>query len=238
MEKLNYSPAHVAQLFNEMAKTYGAVNLISSFGFSHLWRKVAVRLLEVRPGHMCADLMCGMGESAELLLKAAGHDLSIVAVDFCPEMTKRCAHTLQERQRAPRITILTRDVFETSEHAAYDRICCSFGLKTLDDGQLRNFALLIEKLLKADGRAAFVETHVPRNILLRVPYLIYVRHVIPLIGKLCLGDPSCYRHLALFTEDFAARDHFADYLKRAGLQVKSRALFFGCARLYLAEKAE
>ncbi len=26
---------------------------------------------------------------------------------------------------------------------------------------------------------------------------------IPFIGRICLGDPNCYRHLAVYTEDFA-----------------------------------
>jgi len=234
--KPNYSPAHVAQLFNEMAQTYGAVNLISSFGFSHLWRKAAVRYLEVKPGHSCSDLMCGMGEAAELMLKIGGSELSLAAVDFCPEMTKRCAHNLRERRISPGTTISTRDVFDTTERMVFDRICCSFGLKTLDDSNLRRFAVLIEHLLKVGGRAAFVEIHVPDSFMLRVPYLFYVRHVIPFIGRLCLGNPSCYRNLALFTEDFASRDNFAEYLRAAGLHVTMRPLFLGCARLYLAAK--
>jgi ubiquinone/menaquinone biosynthesis C-methylase UbiE len=47
---LNYSPAHVIKLFDEMARTYGAVNLISSLGFSHFWRRACVRSLAIRRG--------------------------------------------------------------------------------------------------------------------------------------------------------------------------------------------
>jgi demethylmenaquinone methyltransferase/2-methoxy-6-polyprenyl-1,4-benzoquinol methylase len=110
-------------------------------------------------------------------------------------------------------------------------------LKTLDDQQLRQFARLTKDLLKPAGRAAFVEIHVPENRLLRWFYLFYIRHVIPTVGRLCLGNPNCYRHLALYTEDYAKRDFFADYLKEAGLEVDMRPLFFGCARLYVAALA-
>jgi len=93
---------------------------------------------------------------------------------------------------------------------------------------------ITKDLLKPAGVAAFVEIHVPENFLLRWFYLFYIRHVIPTMGRLCLGNPDCYRHLALYTEDYVKRDFFADYLRQAGLKVTTRALFFGCARLYVA----
>jgi ubiquinone/menaquinone biosynthesis methyltransferase len=232
--KADFSPAHVIQMFDDMAKTYGAVNLISSLGFSHLWRKACVRELAPEPGHACADLMCGMGEATSLMVNAAGNPLRVDAIDFCPEMTKRCEKTLSRKQ-ASDVSIQTQNVFDIPAAVAYDRICCSFGLKTLDDGQAREFARLIKELLRPEGRAAFVEIHVPENRLLRMVYLFYIRHFIPFIGRICLGDPNCYRHLAVYTEDFAKRDFFGDYLKEAGLQASVQSLFFGCARLYIAE---
>ena len=218
-----------------MAKTYGAVNLLSSFGFSHLWRKSCVRSLAIESEHRCADLMCGMGEASTLMIRAAKDSLSIHAVDFSPAMTARCRHAVC-RIQGEHIKIETLNVFDLTEAQSYDRICCSFGLKTFDDPQLRRFADLIASLLRPGGRAAFVEIHVPANPLLRAPYLFYLRRVIPLIGSLCLGDPDCYRHLALYTEDFAERDFFGVYLRDAGLEVEERRLFFGCARLYVARQ--
>lgn len=234
MPSLNYTSAHVISLFDDMAKTYGAVNLISSLGFSHLWRKACTQSLAPAANHACADLMCGMGEATSLLLKAAGPSVSVDAVDFCSEMTKRCNKTVV-RRRACNVSVYTRNVFEAPTKKAYDRICCSFGLKTLDDQQLRQFAWLTKDLLKPAGRAAFVEIHVPENLLLRWFYLFYIRHLIPTIGRLCLGNPNCYRHLALYTEDYAKRDFFSDYLREAGFKVVVSQLFFGCARLYVAQ---
>lgn len=38
-----YGPEFIRNLFDEMAKTYGIVNLITSFGFSMWWRKRCIR---------------------------------------------------------------------------------------------------------------------------------------------------------------------------------------------------
>ena len=57
-----YDPAFVRGLFDEMAATYGPVNLLSSFGFCIRWRRQCLRLIDLRPGSTVLDLMCGMGE--------------------------------------------------------------------------------------------------------------------------------------------------------------------------------
>lgn len=233
--EIDYRSEHLVNLFDRMAQTYGAVNLMSSFGFSHLWRKACVDALGVKPGHCCADLMTGMCESSVLLAHKPVAGLKIDAVDFCPAMTSK-GREVVEKLNLAEISIQTADVLRLEGEGIYDRICVSFGIKTLNDAGQQKFAAVMHRLLKADGRAALVEIHVPTNALLRWPFLFYLRHVIPLIGRLLLGDPECYRSLAIYTEGFAERDRMAEHLERQGFSVTHRPLFFGCARLYVAEK--
>ncbi|MBE2214163.1 MAG: hypothetical protein IAE82_09860 [Opitutaceae bacterium] len=50
-----HAEAFIKRLFDEMAQTYGLVNMISSLGFAYFWRRRAVRAL---PGsaHVVADI--------------------------------------------------------------------------------------------------------------------------------------------------------------------------------------
>ena len=219
-----------------MAQTYGAVNLISSFGFSHLWRKTCIESLAVQPGHCVADLMAGMAESSILVARSTRGIPTIHAFDFCPAMTAK-GRKLTDRLKLPGISMQTADVLGLAGEQVYDRVCVSFGIKTLDDDGQAAFAAVLHRLLKAGGRVALVEIHVPPIALLRWPYLFYLRHVIPLIGRLLLGDPDCYRSLAIYTEGFAQRDMMGEYLKKQGFAVQIRSLLFGCARLYVGEKS-
>jgi demethylmenaquinone methyltransferase/2-methoxy-6-polyprenyl-1,4-benzoquinol methylase len=148
------------------------------------------------------------------------------------------ARTSLARRGLAGITLSVRDVFALEGDAVFDRICVSFGLKTLDAAGLEAFARLLHRLLRPGGRVALVEIGVPSGKLLRWPYLFYLRHVIPLIGRLCLGNPDCYRSLAIYTESFSRRDRFHKNLAAAGLIAASRPLFFGCARLYTARKPQ
>jgi len=217
-----------------MSATYGRLNLISSFGFSHFWRMACVRELAADHPVSCADLMCGGAEAALLLRDFLPESSTIVACDFCPEMC-RLAEASTARKIAG-IPVELRDVFSIPSEARFDRIACSFGLKTLSDEQLPTFAGRINSWLRPGGIAAFVEIGVPQAILLRLPFLLYLRHVIPLLGRIAQRNAECYRWLAVYTEGFAARDRFSMQLKDAGLACEQKSLFFGCARLYVARK--
>ncbi len=233
--EIDYRSEHLRDLFNRMAQTYGAVNLVSSFGFSHLWRKACVDALGVQPGDRCADLMSGMAESSVLLAHGPAPGLKIDAVDFCPTMTSKALDVVG-KLKLTEVSIQTADVLRLEGEAIYDRVCASFGIKTLNDAGQKEFATVMHRLLRPGGRAALVEIHVPSMAVFRWPFLFYLRHVIPLIGRLLLGDPDCYRSLAIYTEGFAARDRMEEHLRRQGFAVRTRSLFFGCARLYVAEK--
>lgn len=233
--EIDYRSEHLVDLFSRMAQTYGVVNLLSSFGFSHLWRKACVNALGVQPGHRCADLMAGMGESSVLLAHGPVRGLKINAVDFCPAMTSK-GREIVERLKLPEIFVQTADVLHLEGEGIYDRICASFGIKTLNNDGQKEFAAVVHRLLKTGGKMALVEIHVPTSALLRWPFLFYLRHVIPFIGRLFLGDPDCYRSLAIYTEGFAGRDRMGEHLEQQGFSVTLKPLFFGCARLYVAEK--
>ena len=51
-----YDPAFVRQLFDEMAATYGVVNLVSSFGFARRWRRQCVECVGIKDGAVVVDL--------------------------------------------------------------------------------------------------------------------------------------------------------------------------------------
>ena len=67
-----YDPSYVRRLFDEMAGTYGLVNVISSFGFCIRWRRQCVDQMPIVAGSRVVDLMTGMGELCPRLAKRAG----------------------------------------------------------------------------------------------------------------------------------------------------------------------
>jgi ubiquinone/menaquinone biosynthesis C-methylase UbiE len=59
--------------------------------------------------------------------------------------------------------------------------------------------------------------------------MLYLNKVIPVIGRLLLGNPDCYRMLGAYTSAFGNVRHFAKSLQEAGLHASPVSHFFGCA---------
>ena len=237
LEERHYEPEFVRELFNGMASTYGVTNLVSSFGFCQRWRERCVELAQVQPGMVVYDLMSGMGECWSSLDRRLQGNGSVVALDFCPEMCAR-ARVTRDRIRRLDVTLLQEDVLANSiGTASADRVLCSFGLKTFTEQQGQLLAFELARILKPGGRYSLLEISVPSARLLRWPYMLYLKYVIPVLGLLFLGNPRCYSMLGAYTEAFQNCRRMAESLRRAGLEVEYRELFFGCATALVGRHA-
>jgi len=113
--------------------------------------------------------------------------------------------------------------------ASVDAVICSFGIKTLTLSQQRSLAAEINRLLKPGGTFALVEVSAPPFGLLRRPYLWYLKRVIPIVGRVMLGNPETYRMLGIYTERFGNAQNMVEVLREAGLDARYDSYFFGCA---------
>jgi ubiquinone/menaquinone biosynthesis C-methylase UbiE len=208
-----------------MASTYGYINLISSFGFTARWRRQAVAGLPLASADCVVDLMSGMGELWRSLAAALPASAQVVGVDISPEMARRT-----HRKWPFPVEVRVADVLEWEPDPAFaDVVVSSFGLKTFDREQQRRLAFTIARLLKDGGSYSFVEISVPPFAPLRAVYMFYLKWLIPLLGRLLLGNPESYRMLGAYTEGFGNAAHFAGCLREAGLEVVPVSYFFGCA---------
>ncbi len=208
-----------------MASTYGHVNLLSSFGFTARWRHQVVKELPLASADYVVDLMSGMGELWRSLATALPASARVVGVDISPEMARRT-----HREWHFPVEVRVEDVLEwDAQPGIADIVVSSFGLKTFDREQQKRLAQTVAQLLKPGGAYSFVEISVPPSLLLRSAYMFYLKWVIPLVGRLLLGNPDCYRMLGLYTQAFENAKHFAVCLRQAGLEAVTVSYFFGCA---------
>jgi ubiquinone/menaquinone biosynthesis C-methylase UbiE len=225
MEQARYDPDSIRSLFEGMASTYGYVNLISSFGFTARWRHQAVAGLPLAAADCVVDLMSGMGELWRSLANGLPASARVVGVEMSPEMARR-THL---KWRFP-VEVCVADVFAWDPQSAFaDVVVSSFGLKTFDLEQQRRLANMVAQLLKPGGTCSFIEISVPPFLPLRAAFMFYLKSLIPLVGKLLLGDPDCYRMLAVYTQAFDNAAHFTGCLSDAGIEVIPVSYFFGCA---------
>lgn len=220
-----YNPELVRRLFDDMAATYHRVNVLSSFGFCVRWRRQVVGGLPLATARHVVDLMSGMGELWPFLARQLCREAQVTGIEFSTGMASRTP--LQWPFQAQ---VRLADVLEWKPDVpAADIVVCSYGIKTLSLAQQDLLAARIATLLRPGGEFAVVEISVPPSRLLRATYMFYLRRLIPLIGKLLLGNPESYRMLGIYTAAFGDCSHFADCLRRHGLEARMVRYFFGCA---------
>ena len=221
-----YDTAFVCSLFDEMAATYGLMNLLSSFGFTVMWRRKCARNLDVRADAVVVDLMTGMGELCTELKRSLDESGHLIALDISPVMCKRA----KSHQFRCAYDVVEADALSCPiDDSSVDYVFSSFGLKTFNDEQLDALASEVSRILKSGGEFSFLEVSVPPNALLRLPYMFYLQRVVPILGRLFLGNPENYRMLGVYTSAFGNCDIVASLFEKHGLAVARSKYFFGCA---------
>jgi hypothetical protein len=61
----------VTQHFNSVARRYDFMNTLLSFGIHHLWKRTAIKLMELAPGDSVVDVCGGTGDLATASIKSA-----------------------------------------------------------------------------------------------------------------------------------------------------------------------
>ncbi len=233
-----YDPNFVKGLFNEMSKTYGITNYISSFGFCERWRRQCIELAPLAPGMIVYDLMTGMGECWNLINQKLKNEGKLVALDISEVM---CSQASRQREQVPAldVSLLNEDFLNNSlsDNSAHC-VISSFGIKTFSDDQKVVVAEQIARILKPGGSFSLLEISVPKQPLLRPPYMTYLKYCIPLTGKLFMGNPDNYRMLGVYTERFKDCRLMKSLLEQAGLRVELKDLFFGCATALCGTKSK
>jgi ubiquinone/menaquinone biosynthesis C-methylase UbiE len=125
-----YDTAFVRATFDEMAATYGLVNLVSSFGFARRWREQCVQQIRLETGMAVGDWMCGMGETWHIILRSIRAEGAILAIDLSRAMCER-ARQQPVYHECGNIAVREEDILENDlPDASADCIVSTFGLKT------------------------------------------------------------------------------------------------------------
>lgn len=224
-----YASDYVRGLFDRMSGSYERVNYLTSFGFSLRWRRQFLdHVAASKEPIAIVDLMTGMGETWDGIRRRFPH-AACTALDFSQGMLAHAAER-NKKYRTGTFKLLQQDVLSnTLPDEGFDIVLCAFGLKTFDAAQLKMLAKEVERVLRPGGTFSFVEVSIPRNALLRVLYGLYLRHMVPLAGRLLLGDPAEYRLLWRYTSEFRHVGQAAELFRACGLVVEVDEYFGGCA---------
>jgi demethylmenaquinone methyltransferase/2-methoxy-6-polyprenyl-1,4-benzoquinol methylase len=201
----------VRAMFDRIAGRYQMMNALMAFGRDHAWRRAVVRAAALPPGGLLLDLASGTGDIA---LEAMRHDptLRVTAADFSLAMMR----VGRRRPGGARIAWCAADALALPfADATFDAVTSGYLLRNVADrvGAFREQA----RVVRPGGRVVCLDTSPPPPSALRPLVRLYLRRVIPLLGRLVAGDRSAYAYLSASTEGFKTPEQLAAVMREAGL---------------------
>ncbi len=225
---------YVRDMFGAVAPTYDFINRAISFTLDRRWRRLAVDRLDWPrvAGGRYLDLCAGTLDLAAELARRAGFGGVVVAADFSQPMLR------QGRGKAARVRPLVADVLELPfRDASFDGATVGWGVRNLAD--LDRGLAEAARVLRPGARLVILESSIPPRQPLRGLYLLYFRHVLPLIGRLISRHDTAYSWLPASVAVFDTPEALAQRMQRAGFaEVRFERLLGGVCTIHVGVKAE
>jgi len=209
-------------MFASIATHYNRVNRWITWGQDVRWRREALDRACLPGGGKLLDLGTGTGD---LVLEALQRDHSIcgIGADFTPEMM----HQGRIRPGGASVSWVNTDALELPfKQGTFDAVVSGYLLRNVIDVER---ALAEQyRVVKPGGWVVCLDTTPPPRDLWHFPVRLYLRHIIPFLGRLISGDVTAYKYLPASTESFLQADELVNRMLRVGFKDVGYRSFMGC----------
>ncbi|MBX5437515.1 MAG: demethylmenaquinone methyltransferase [Alicyclobacillaceae bacterium] len=231
--------AFVHSVFSQIARRYDLMNSVLSFQQHKLWRRFAMRQIELAPGGCAIDVAAGTGDWTLALARRVGSGGYVVGLDFCREMLDVAREKLRRHDvRGARVEWVEGDAMQLPfPDATFDVATIGFALRNVPD--IVTVLREMRRVVKPGGQVVSLELSKPEWPLFRRLYYFYVYCVLPKIGAIAVGDQTPYAWLPASLTEFPDRVGLERLFQEAGLRdVRSYPLTGGIAAVHVGRKVE
>ena len=210
---LQNKKGYVDKIFNRIYDQYDLMNDFMSLGIHRLWKKDLLNMMNPSLNQKLIDVACGTGDIAKLFLNYVDKDSQITCVDPNKGMIRKGKEKLNKFKNLIWLTAPAESL--PINENSFDFYTISFGLrntKNLDKTLKEAY-----RVLKPGGRYLCLEFSKIQNSNLDFIYKNYSR-LIPLIGKLVVGEREPYEYLVKSIENFINQDQLIDLMKKTGFK--------------------
>lgn len=228
-------------MFGTIANSYDRMNGILSLQLHRLWnRKLMRETLKGLPGtnFTFADLCCGTGAITLPWLATNAHQQSAHLIDFCREMLK----VAEQKAKAANLTASHRIEYIKADVQSLPLPSNFLDFATIAYG-IRNVKtplLCFEEVfrtLKPNGTFGILELTKPKSLFLNFGHSIYLKTLLPLLGKLFSNNAEAYRYLSQSIQTFVEPVELQLLLTNVGFRsIRLIPLFGGISTLLIAQK--
>lgn len=227
---------YVRDMFAAIAPQYDRLNAILSFNQHKAWRRLAVRLAEVKPENHCLDVCTGTGDFAVDLAHVVGKQGRVIGADFCEPMIR---NGLEKTRTADggAITMMVANA-ESLPYPTdtFDVATVGFGIRNV--AHIDRAVSEMARVVKPGGRVCILEFNRPPKRWYRPFVDFYLYRILPRVGRLFTRRGDAYTYLPESMKQFVSREVLAETMRQAGLcDIRVHDLNFGTVCIHLGTKA-
>jgi len=225
----------VADMFNNISKTYDFLNHFLSAGIDIIWRKIAINELKKDQPQFILDVATGTGDFAFEAIKIL-QPKKIIGVDISQGMLNIAQKKIDKRSMNQRFEVRLGDsekLLFDADH--FDAVTVAYGVRNFEN--LEAGLADMCRVLKPGGKAVILEFSKPKVFPVKHLYNFYFNYVTPLIGKLFSKDARAYSYLPESVAAFPDGERFIGLMQKVGFKnTKNRPLAFGICSVYTGIK--
>ncbi len=226
----------VASMFERIVPWYDRLNMVLSLGIDRIWRRRLVREVRLFSTGRVLDIAAGTLD-VSLAIHRAHPSAIIPALDFCPPMLVYGQQKIQKKRAQNHIFPIAGDAKHLPlPDNSVDAITMAFGIRNV----LPRHEALREmvRVLVPGGRACILEFGSGKQAIWGGLYNVYLKRLLPHVGKIFSKDDGAYTYLAESICAFPTAMELEDEMRDAGFSCAWHIpLTSGIVCLHVAEKA-
>lgn len=226
----------IQETYNRIGIWYDLVNWLSTLGFKNLWHKSVSEFLLDRGPLRILDLGCGTASQIISLFKTKVPIISATGIDISERMLQIARKKIERYPWQNSIFLLHQDMHSLNfEDCFFDALTLTFGI---------NYSTNTQKLFKESARVLkpdcpliIIEFINPNSLNPLHPFSLYIKFILPAIGRLISGAKEAYRKIAQSVNSVPDQKLLYLQLKASGFQkITVYRLFPGFVTLYCAKR--
>jgi len=219
----------VRRHFDSVAYRYDVMNTLLSLGVHYLWKRKAVRLLDLEAGNRVLDVCGGTGDLSILADRTVGHAGQVFLCDINWDMMAagRSKRTNAAARRRIRYVLGDAEQIPFPDDT-FDAVMMGFAARNIT--HMKQAFKEMVRVLRPAGKFLCLDFSRPVWGWFRWLYDFYSFNVMPALGKAIAGDKKAYTCLPETIRQFLLPHELSKIFEEAGLsRVRYRLLTNGIA---------
>ena len=203
----------VQSVFDSVFNKYDFMNDLMSFGIHRIWKKELIQMMNPSFNKNLIDVGAGTGDIGKLYSVATHNKAKILCIDPNNKMIMEGKKKLKNYKNI-KWKIGSAEKLKIPDNA-FDFYTISFGLRNT-----KNLSKSISeayRVLKRGGRFMCLEFSKVENLNLNFLYKNYSK-IIPVIGKIVVGEEEPYKYLVESINKFANQHQLLEIMKKNKFQ--------------------